>query len=490
MKDPFALLNPAPEVPGMVHKAPVPKKLYWVIGSLAALALILGIGLLLNLRTGVSADVNEVNYQADVKLSGAPADVKSGEQVSLTLAITNKGSQTIVDPFVLIKGTSVNVIPTVSLIKNLDPTDPGYLRKATAEEVAYFSSGGDNGVYWNVGNLTAGQTKSQQIKATLGGSDDLQAMVEAKLMRPKQTVYSCGTFGLSQCKQKTGAVEISSQSLDLKLTSLAKIKLRAGYNFISLPYIFSTPSAKSFLASLKDQWAYVFKPATGEYLNLNKDENAALIKPGVGFWAYDSSGSEYSLPKEKVETNISESYNIPLDIGYNMIGNPYPKRLILSGEKILVREMADDGSATGTIYSLKSAIDSKILSPVYIISYKYQTDPAGEKDLTKLMEYKTVTLGSVVQPYTGMTLKSEKKVTLIFPGREIIAAGDLLGSTEKQQIETWIVNNGLNQFGDPSGTVYSGGTPLVDTSNGQSIDRYDYILSKHPERPWAAISTN
>lgn len=490
MKDPFALLAPASVNQTDKPKALPPKKLYWVIASLAALALVFGVGLLLNVRTRVSADVNQVNYQAEVKLTGAPSDVKTGEQISLTLTVTNKGSQAIADPFVLIKGNAVDVSPTISLVKNLSPTDPGYLRKATNEEMSNFSSTGNSGVYWNVGSLGGGQTKSQQIKATLGGSDDLQASVEAKLMRPKQTVYSCGTFGLSQCHQTTGAIEIASQSLDLKMISLAKLKLRAGYNFISLPYIFTAPAAKTFLSSLKDQWAYVYRPSTGEYVNLNKDENASLIKPGVGIWIYDSSGGEYALPKEKVETSISESYNIPLDIGYNMIGNPYPKRLVLSGDKILVRELADDGSATGAIYSLKSAIDAKVLSPVYIISYKYQTDPAGEKDLTKLMEYKIATLGSTIQPFTGMTIKAEKKVNLIFPGREVIAQGDLLTSQEKQQIETWISNNGLNQYGDPAGTVYSGGTPLVDTSNGQTIDRYDYIISKHPDRPWSATSTN
>jgi hypothetical protein len=29
--------------------------------------------------------------------------------------------------------------------------------------------------------------------------------------------------------------------------------------------------------------------------------------------------------------------------------------------------------------------------------------------------------------------------------------------------------------------MYAGGTPLFDESSGRRTDRYDYILSKHPE---------
>lgn len=55
---------------------------------------------------------------------------------------------------------------------------------------------------------------------------------------------------------------------------------------------------------------------------------------------------------------------------------------------------------------------------------------------------------------------------------------------EKQQIETWIKENNLNQYGDPKETVYTGGTPLFDERTGQTIDKYEYILRKHPDKPW------
>lgn len=55
---------------------------------------------------------------------------------------------------------------------------------------------------------------------------------------------------------------------------------------------------------------------------------------------------------------------------------------------------------------------------------------------------------------------------------------------EKQQIEAWIIENNLNQYGDAKDAVYMGGTPLFDEKTGQSIDKYEYILRNYPNKPW------
>jgi hypothetical protein len=51
----------------------------------------------------------------------------------------------------------------------------------------------------------------------------------------------------------------------------------------------------------------------------------------------------------------------------------------------------------------------------------------------------------------------------------------------KQKIDEWIKREGRNQFGDPLGTVYAGGNPLFDERRPTLRDRYEYILSRHPE---------
>jgi hypothetical protein len=55
---------------------------------------------------------------------------------------------------------------------------------------------------------------------------------------------------------------------------------------------------------------------------------------------------------------------------------------------------------------------------------------------------------------------------------------------EKMEIDLWLKDNNLNQYGDSKDTVYMGGNPLFDEKTGQTINRYDYILKKYPNRPW------
>lgn len=57
---------------------------------------------------------------------------------------------------------------------------------------------------------------------------------------------------------------------------------------------------------------------------------------------------------------------------------------------------------------------------------------------------------------------------------------------EKKAVDAWIEVNGLNQYGDEATRMYTGGTPLFDESTGMTKDLYDYILSRHPDRPWQA----
>ncbi len=55
---------------------------------------------------------------------------------------------------------------------------------------------------------------------------------------------------------------------------------------------------------------------------------------------------------------------------------------------------------------------------------------------------------------------------------------------EKQKIQDWINKNDLNKYGDPQGTFYTGGTPLFNEGTNETIDLYEYILRRHPDRPW------
>ncbi|MFB6225283.1 MAG: hypothetical protein ABEI13_02395 [Candidatus Paceibacteria bacterium] len=44
--------------------------------------------------------------------------------------------------------------------------------------------------------------------------------------------------------------------------------------------------------------------------------------------------------------------------------------------------------------------------------------------------------------------------------------------------------NNLNVYGDPEGTVYTGGTPLFDETTGERTSLYNYLTANHPDKPW------
>ena len=52
---------------------------------------------------------------------------------------------------------------------------------------------------------------------------------------------------------------------------------------------------------------------------------------------------------------------------------------------------------------------------------------------------------------------------------------------ELKQVDEWLSIQGLNQYGDPEGTFYTGGTPLFNEATGERIDRLEYLKQKFPE---------
>lgn len=93
----------------------------------------------------------------------------------------------------------------------------------------------------------------------------------------------------------------------------------------------------------------------------------------------------------------------------------------------------------------------------------------------------------VLGPLAGIIYWQWNKMTEEFnrPGYELtLKKSSEISAEEKMEIDLWIKDNNLNQYSDPKDTVYTGGTPLFDEKTGQRIDRYEYILKKHPNRPW------
>ena len=78
--------------------------------------------------------------------------------------------------------------------------------------------------------------------------------------------------------------------------------------------------------------------------------------------------------------------------------------------------------------------------------------------------------------YNVVTSKYDLNITGQTTGQQYNLTVDVKG-----QIDAWLFANKLNQYGDPEGTVYAGGTPLFDESTGMTKDRHEYVLEKYPQ---------
>lgn len=99
---------------------------------------------------------------------------------------------------------------------------------------------------------------------------------------------------------------------------------------------------------------------------------------------------------------------------------------------------------------------------------------------------------TVVPPADTVTVVERQTDTVVrtVPGRVDTVnpspPRSTVSASERARIDAWLRTNDatLNQYGDPEGTVYTGGTPLFNEATGTMIDRYDYIVRQHPDRPW------
>lgn len=110
-------------------------------------------------------------------------------------------------------------------------------------------------------------------------------------------------------------------------------------------------------------------------------------------------------------------------------------------------------------------------------------DTTGDVDTVVRRE---VVVDTVVQPSVDTVVHIHKD-TLVGGGAPGTSPAPIVvTASERRLIDLWLAarRDTINEYGDPVGTMYTGGTPLFDETTGQPIDRYEYIMRKHPDRPW------
>ncbi|MGB0757330.1 MAG: hypothetical protein ACPGO5_02640 [Patescibacteria group bacterium] len=101
--------------------------------------------------------------------------------------------------------------------------------------------------------------------------------------------------------------------------------------------------------------------------------------------------------------------------------------------------------------------------------------------LDKTVIEKNKELSEKAEEHVGDDIEAGKERIKEYTKQQIAGIAESLTETAKNEIENWLLENSLNQYGDAEGTMYTGGTPLFDEATGASQDRFEYILEKHPE---------
>ena len=56
-----------------------------------------------------------------------------------------------------------------------------------------------------------------------------------------------------------------------------------------------------------------------------------------------------------------------------------------------------------------------------------------------------------------------------------------LDAKQTECVEQWLRGHGLDDYGNPKGTMYAGGTPTFDETTGHSVDRWTLVAKNRPE---------
>lgn len=85
-------------------------------------------------------------------------------------------------------------------------------------------------------------------------------------------------------------------------------------------------------------------------------------------------------------------------------------------------------------------------------------------------------IGEVLDEFQNKVGEEGKEPEQIKP-----MTGEDLTKELKEKIGQWLEDNNYNRYGDSLDTMYTGGTPLFNEATEESLDRFDYILNKHPD---------
>lgn len=115
---------------------------------------------------------------------------------------------------------------------------------------------------------------------------------------------------------------------------------------------------------------------------------------------------------------------------------------------------------------------------LYFLNNK-KTSPTNSTNAASTSHKKSITPDSM-QEATGLSPTATVREKIYSEETQSLTPA----ADERALIDAWIKENNLNIYGDQKGTAYMGGTPLFNELSGIEIDKYQYIIARHPEKPW------
>ena len=412
----------------------------------------------------------DVNTQAAISVEMTlPIALEQNQALEAELKVSNTGTasgkiivRAVISPAALANnlGNNVTVVPADDITR-------------------YFGEGFETGsaVLWQVGELAKGSSMSMPI--TFLTNADVGGVVKGKVIAytVATPTVRCGTLKLSRCQgtsTETIADQAEQSGIVVASAGSELINLGKGYNLFTIPLTATDDSLNDFWSQFTTPLAYAINAASGQWDNISLQANYSSIKPGVGFWLYHADGGKVKAPTGR-PVAYNTTYDMVLASGWNIVGNPYNKRIKLDGETILVKQ---DGKETVT---LNEALTAGTIAR--IVGLEGASDPANPSSAV----YIDFVPGRFIASYTGFMINAATNITLVFPGKSILAPGELLTQTEKAQIISWISANNLDVCGNVAATT-NNQSPLFDSSTGQVLDQYDCVLLNHPDTPWVKKS--
>lgn len=137
---------------------------------------------------------------------------------------------------------------------------------------------------------------------------------------------------ITRGRDRVGNVPPFSQEAQLTLRFGQAPQFPAGLNLIAIPVNLDNPDVQEALGFQNGQWA-TYNPATGQYL-VHPDPNSRP-QIGHGYWVQLPASIQPSLVGNLPDPE--QPYRIPLQPGWNLIGNPWTEPLVWHREAVQVR---------------------------------------------------------------------------------------------------------------------------------------------------------